>query len=150
VQQGVKLILDGERRGIIPKIMHLDAVLSTNAFSLSPDDPKSPARLFLNASRVNHSCVPNADYSYNNKSGFSQRAKRGLCIELGMYLEGLRRPFALAVGLNQLKGNFSLVKHPEFLPVRIPKIYALAIIQGGGGSIKNGLWLRGVPAEGIY
>jgi hypothetical protein len=67
---GVKLILDGERRGIIPKIMHLDAVLSTNAFSLSPDDPKSPAGLFLNASRLNHSCVPNADHSYDNKSGY--------------------------------------------------------------------------------
>jgi hypothetical protein len=70
VQQGVKLILDGERRGNIPKIMHLDAVLSSNAFSLSLDDPKSPAGLFLNASRLNHSCVPNADYSYNNKSSY--------------------------------------------------------------------------------
>jgi hypothetical protein len=70
VAVGVKLILDGERRGIIPKIMHLDAVLSTNAFSLSPDDPKSTAGLFLNASRLNHSCVPNADHSYDDKSGY--------------------------------------------------------------------------------
>jgi hypothetical protein len=67
---GIKLILDGERGDIILKIMHLDDVLSTNAFSLSPDDPKSPAGLFLNTSRLNHSCVPNADPFYDDKSGY--------------------------------------------------------------------------------
>jgi hypothetical protein len=67
---GVKLILDSERWGIIPKIIYLDAILSTNVFSLSPDYPKSLARLFLNISRLNYSCVPNVDYSYNNKSGY--------------------------------------------------------------------------------
>jgi SET domain len=67
---GIKLILDGERGDIIPKIIHLDDVLSTNTFSLSPDDLKSPAGLFLNTSRFNYLCVPNADPFYNDKSGY--------------------------------------------------------------------------------
>jgi len=67
---GVKLILDGERRDIILKIIHLDDVLSTNIFSLSPNNLNSPAGLFLNTSRLNHLYVSNADYSYNDKSGY--------------------------------------------------------------------------------
>jgi hypothetical protein len=70
VTMGIKLILDGERGGIIPKIMHLDDVLSTNAFNLTPDNPQSPAGLFLNASRLNHSCVLNVDHVYNDKSSY--------------------------------------------------------------------------------
>jgi len=66
---GPKRILEGEREDLIRKVMHLENVLSTNAFDIFYDDPESPGGLFLRASRINHSCVPNADHSYDDKSG---------------------------------------------------------------------------------
>ena len=49
--------------------MHLEDVLTTNAFDIVFDDPKAPAGLFLTMSRRSHSCVPNADHFYDDKSG---------------------------------------------------------------------------------
>ena len=60
-----------ERPDIIPKVMHWDDILSTNAFNIF-NDLKSPAGLFLTASRLNHSCIPYADCYCDDKSGGSQ------------------------------------------------------------------------------
>ena len=65
----LKLVLGGEPHDAIPKVMHLEDVLTTNAFDIFFDDPKAPAGLFLTMSRLNHSCVPNADHFYDDKSG---------------------------------------------------------------------------------
>jgi len=67
---GLKLMLEREREDLIPKILLLEEVLSTNAFDIFIDELKSPGGLFLTASRINHSCVPNADHSYDDKSGY--------------------------------------------------------------------------------
>ncbi|KAL9126250.1 MAG: hypothetical protein Q9217_004663, partial [Psora testacea] len=65
---GLKLLLDGVSKDVIAKVMHLEDVLSTNAFEIVVDDPQTPAGLFLTASRLNHSCVPNADRFCGNES----------------------------------------------------------------------------------
>jgi hypothetical protein len=65
----VKLILSGERPDTIPQVMLLDDILRSNALPIF-DDPKLRAGLFLTASRLNHSCIPNADHYYDIKSGY--------------------------------------------------------------------------------
>ena len=64
---GIKLLLDGVGEDVIPKVMHLADVLSTNAFEIIIDHPQSPGGLFLTASHMNHSCVPNADRFYGDE-----------------------------------------------------------------------------------
>ena len=56
------------------------------------------------------------------------RAKIGLCIKPRVHLEDSRRLSALGVAPSELEDSFSLVKHLGFLPVPIPKTYALAVI----------------------
>ncbi|KAH6623770.1 hypothetical protein F5144DRAFT_595880 [Chaetomium tenue] len=53
---------------IIPRIMHLENVIATNAFGLHVD-AASPGGLFVNASRLNHSCIPNADQAFDDNVG---------------------------------------------------------------------------------
>ena len=65
---GFNLLLDRVSGDVIAKIMHLEDVLSTNALKIVVDDPQTPAGLCLTASRLNHSCVPNADRFCGNES----------------------------------------------------------------------------------
>ena len=65
---GLELLLDGVREDVIPKVLHLEDVLNTNAFGTVIDDQQTPAGVFLTASRLNHSCVPNADHFCGNES----------------------------------------------------------------------------------
>ena len=64
------LLHDGVKKDVKAEMMYLDDVLNTNAFETVIDDPQSPAGLFLNASRVNHSCVPNADHFCGDEPGW--------------------------------------------------------------------------------
>lgn len=63
----------------IPRIMHLEDVIATNAMSLYADTT-SPGGLFLNASRINHSCLPNADQAIDDDAGYCKvmRANRDI------------------------------------------------------------------------
>ncbi|KAL9101480.1 MAG: hypothetical protein Q9163_003251 [Psora crenata] len=65
---GLILLLDGVEEDVIAKIIHLEDVLSTNAFGIVVDDPRTPAGLCLTPSRLNHSCVPNAEHFCGNES----------------------------------------------------------------------------------
>ena len=67
---GLKLMLEGVRGDVIPKVLHLQDILATNAFESVIDDPESPGGLFLTASRINHSCVPNADHFCGDELGW--------------------------------------------------------------------------------
>ena len=67
---GIKLSLDGVGEDVIPKAMHLADVLRTNAFGIIIGHPQSPGGLFLTASRMNHSCVPNADQFCGDELGW--------------------------------------------------------------------------------
>lgn len=67
---GHMLLLKGVRKDVIPKVMHLEDVLNTNAFDTVLDDPESPVGLFLTASRLNHSCLPNADHFCGDELGW--------------------------------------------------------------------------------
>ena len=64
-----QLLLDGVSKDVIPEAVHLADVLDTNSFETSIDDPQGPAGIFLTASRLNHSCVPNADYFCWDETG---------------------------------------------------------------------------------
>ncbi|KAK3291929.1 uncharacterized protein B0H64DRAFT_242893 [Chaetomium fimeti] len=44
----------------IAKVVHLEDVITTNAHGIYPDN-NSVGGLFLNAARINHSCIPNAE-----------------------------------------------------------------------------------------
>ena len=45
-------------------------IFNTNGFAVSDDE--SPGGIFLRASRFNHSCSPNAKFSFNSKTGMVQ------------------------------------------------------------------------------
>ncbi|KXX77141.1 SET domain-containing protein 5 [Madurella mycetomatis] len=64
---GMSVILSGKDRDSIPNIMHLEDVIATNGLGLVVD-ADSPGGLFLSASRINHSCVPNADHTCHEGS----------------------------------------------------------------------------------
>ena len=67
---GHYLLIKGVRQDVIPKVLHLVDILNTNAFKGVIDDSQSRAELFLTASRINHSCVPNADHFFGDESGW--------------------------------------------------------------------------------
>ena len=50
------------------EIVRIRAILATNNFALNAEGKNSLSGVFLNASRFNHSCVPNTDYEYDSKS----------------------------------------------------------------------------------
>ena len=62
------LLSKGVRQDVIPKIMHLRNILKINAFRTGVEDSPLPGGLCLTASRINHSCVPNALDFYGNES----------------------------------------------------------------------------------
>ena len=64
------LLREGVRQDVIPKMMHLEDILKTNAFATGIQDAQLPAGLFLTASRINHSCIPNADNFFGDESGW--------------------------------------------------------------------------------
>lgn len=66
----LNLLLEGVGEDVIPIMMHLENVLNTNAFENVVDDPQPPAQLFLTASRINHSCVPNAEQFCGDELGW--------------------------------------------------------------------------------
>ena len=75
-----EISLNRKQHSLMAKALHLYDILATNAFELLPYESPSPAGLFLNASRLNHSCVPNADHYFTSSSGyktvFANRALR--------------------------------------------------------------------------
>ena len=64
------LLLNGVKQDVIPEIIHLVDVLRTNAFATVISDPQPPGGLSLTASRMNHSCVPNADHFFGDELGW--------------------------------------------------------------------------------
>lgn len=67
-----------KHKDIIPRIMHLEDVIATNGFGLHAD-AESPGGLFLNASRINHSCVGNADQASHDDIDYKvMRANRDI------------------------------------------------------------------------
>ena len=58
-RMALKLILDNVSLELASRIMRLEDTLSTNAFNIDYNNPAYYG-LFLTASRLNHSCVPNA------------------------------------------------------------------------------------------
>lgn len=71
---GHYLLSKGVRQDVIPRIMHLVDILKTNTFAMTNafatdiEGSQLPAGLCLTASRINHSCVPNTDHFYGDKS----------------------------------------------------------------------------------
>ncbi|KAJ2893372.1 SET domain-containing protein 5 [Zalerion maritima] len=53
---------------LVFKMMQLNDILITNGFGLIMNEMDGPAGLFLNASRINHSCVSNADVTCHSGS----------------------------------------------------------------------------------
>ena len=45
----------------------IDGIWRTNNFALGPSGPKSDNGLFLQISRINHSCVPYAEFVWNEE-----------------------------------------------------------------------------------
>ncbi len=70
VAQGIAGLLSVEssgKMGDFAKIMHLQDIISTNGLGIRVDDPESPGGLYLNACRMNYSCVHNAEHvSYDD------------------------------------------------------------------------------------
>ena len=62
------LLSKGVRQNVIPKIMHLRNILKIKAFRTRVEDSPLPGGLCLTASRINHSCLPNAEVCYGNES----------------------------------------------------------------------------------
>jgi hypothetical protein len=61
------MISNGEDLEFLPGIMHLEDVIATNGLGLEVDSD-SLGWLFLNASRINHSCLPNAEHTCHEGS----------------------------------------------------------------------------------
>ena len=53
-----------------PQLSHLEAIQATNGFQLECQSGDTTlAGVFATASRFNHSCAPNSDYSWNSQTG---------------------------------------------------------------------------------
>ncbi|EJT69637.1 hypothetical protein GGTG_12521 [Gaeumannomyces tritici R3-111a-1] len=62
----------------LAEIMHLEDIITTNGFGIHADTG-SPGGLFPNASRINHSCIPNADQASFDNDGYKvMRANRDI------------------------------------------------------------------------
>ena len=62
------MILGREGLDFLPKIIYLEDIISTNGISLKANDSNSSGGLFLNTSRINHSCVSNTDLTCHKGS----------------------------------------------------------------------------------
>ncbi|KLU91958.1 hypothetical protein MAPG_10907 [Magnaporthiopsis poae ATCC 64411] len=72
------VLSSGKGADSVVEILHLEDVITTNGFGIHADSD-SPGGLFLNASRINHSCVPNADQASFDDDGYKvMRANRDI------------------------------------------------------------------------
>ena len=62
------LIKNGLDEDVATKVIDIYGIISNNIFELKVEGKKLGDGLFLNASRFNHSCVPNTTYEYDPKS----------------------------------------------------------------------------------
>ena len=64
---GIRVISSRKDLEFLPKIMQLEDIITTNGLSLEVDSD-SVGGLFLNASRINHSYLPNTEHTYREGS----------------------------------------------------------------------------------
>ena len=68
MRECIDLLSHFVRREIFSEMVHLVKVLRSNTSNLLLNSPRSPGGLLLVASRINHSCVPNAYHTYHGTS----------------------------------------------------------------------------------